>query len=185
MTWLEQELDAATGAVKLAHIERLVACGVPMMSIARLGMEQPQFGVARIRELPCGLYEPDQDGTPVVIVPVIERGGMLGDMGLVDLVAFSTCTPSRWLWRIGQGWALGVHHLSGDFPVEVVRTPLEWLAKAGEAFTVLDWAAPRQCWQAVRHGPNLILPDEHTRRAMHNAVLAASIPLNMEVRHAA
>jgi hypothetical protein len=192
MSWLTDEMHAAAERVRLPHIERIVACGVPLSAIAHLGQSQHQFGMAKVRELPGGLYEPDPDGSPSVILPVVEQevfepfeGFPIVSGTIVDLVAFQTSNPAAWRWRTGEGWALGTHLLDGDEPVDVVRTPLEWLACAGEALAVLNWSAPADRWRAVREGPPLIAPDNTTRRRLQNAV-ARSIPLPLvEVRHAA
>lgn len=179
LTWLEEEMFAASFEVRRAHIDRIVACGVPLEAIAQLGVKQPQFGIAAIREEKGSLYSPDPDGAPAVIMPVFDCGEV------IDLIAFKSSRPANWRWRIGHGWALGADLLDGDNPVRVVRTPIEWLAEAGDAFAVLDWEAPAQCWREVQSAPPLIVADELLQHRLQRAIIA-SIPMPaMETHHAA
>lgn len=169
----EAELWSAAGAVRLAHIGRMVALGVPMRAIAEIGAEIPAFGVARVRWLPGGLYEPDEHGEPAAIVPVPAAQCELGELGLVDLIAFSAAQPSRWSWRTGAGWLLGEYLLDED-DVAVVETPVDWLARKADALCVLNWSASAHCWAALRQIPCLHFQNEtlgaRVMRAIREAV---------------
>lgn len=136
---LQEELDRACNNVRQQHLDHLPALGVKASVVAELGYNQAPFGVAKIQELSDGLYEPSSDGDPAMLMPVVERGG------LVDIVAIQTARPERWLWRIGQGWALGLDNIMprwDDSPFPVYATPVEWLAHAGDGLCILDWSAP-------------------------------------------
>lgn len=144
---LENELNAACRAVRQHHLDRLPTLGVSGRAIGELGQYQLPFGVARVNPLPDSLYEPSDEGSPFMLMPVIERGGV------IDAIAFNTSQPARWLWRIGQGWALGLDELRprwDDGPVPVFATPLEWLANAGQGICVLDWSAPDHEVESLR-----------------------------------
>ena len=170
---LDREMNAAARAVRLAHILRIESLGVPRMAIARVAAILPPFGVQRVRWLSGCPYEPDDDGESAVIMPVpaAERG--LGEIGLVDLLAFSTNDPRKWSWRTGDGWALGEWCLD-DHEAVVVETPLDWLARSENAICVLNWSAPARCWSALRSVPSLRFANETLRaraeRAMRQAI---------------
>lgn len=143
MSGLLDEMRAACFAVTHAHLRRLVALGVGYPTLAELGRHHYGFGVVTASEDGRGLYVPDPDGELHLVLPVYEDGG------LVDLVAFRSATPDKWLLRTGLGWALGLEwDLSGHDWAEPVRldaTPLDWLRAGAGGLCVLDWEAPELC----------------------------------------
>ena len=178
---LDAEAFAAGAKVREPHIRRLEALGVSLSALAALGRHQPAFGIERIREESGGLWVPDPDGYLAAIVPVVEHwlvdcsGVLLDTVEIVDLVAFRTASPMRWRWRTGDGWALGAGHLIGDAPIDLVASPLAWLASAGRAMCLLDWELRPQRWRQLRDGPPIVTADEMLRRRL-NDKFSASIP---------
>jgi hypothetical protein len=181
---LEEEMDAATSAVRLEHIRHLESLGVPLRSIAAIGEHLPPFGVTNVRWLPDGLYEPDPDGDLAIIIPVPAAERELGELGLIDLIACSTDDPSRWAWRVGTGWLLG-EWLLDDEEVAVVQTPIGWLAQAGAAAVILDWDAPASCWSALREVTSLRFDSETIKGRAAEAMLRSVSMPQMTVRNAA
>ena len=181
---LEAEMWAAVEAVRLPHIRRMEALGVPLRAIAEVGEHLPPFGVARVRWLPDGLYEPDPDGETACIMPVPAAERELGELGLLDLVAFSTSQPSRWSWRTGLGWLLGEHVLDDD-DVAVVETPVQWLARKADAVCILNWDAPASCWSALRQIPCLHFENETLGARVMRRLREAVVLPRMEIINAA
>lgn len=130
------EAALAVGPVQLGHMRKL---GLLNPGVARMGREHHQFGVANVRPIDDGLYVPDGDGFPALVVPVFEDGQ------LVDLVAFRTAEPERWWLRKGVGGLLGLYR--GWSPYEwadnvlLHETPLKWLQAGGKDLCVVDWDA--------------------------------------------
>jgi hypothetical protein len=183
---LEDEMFAAVDRVRRIHLDHLMAMGVPMAAIAALGSQQTVFGVARASLAGDGLYEPDPDGVPVVIQPVMVAERELGDAGISDLIAWRSSDPSRWWWRHGVGWLLGEHLLEdrGE-PVPCVETPLAWLKTGGQAVALLDWSAPAQCWAALRQGPALRFTCPTLRARVHNHLMQSIRLPDLELADAA
>lgn len=180
---LEREMWAAVQRVRGEHIERLLSLGCQPDLLAQLGAEQPPFGFGRVRLQRGGFYEPDEHGDPAVIVPVFDWSSDVA--GVVDLIAWQTARPRRWAWRVGSGWALGEHLLDQGDEVQVVETPLEWLALGGRAFCPLDWDAPAQCWSRLRSGPRFVFADEPLKSKVCVAIARSFRMPDMEVRRAA
>lgn len=166
MTGLLQELSDASGRVRQPHLDRLRGLGVsvPWMAsapdhqpFAHLGFDPsplPGFGVSFCEPMGNGLYQPG-DGELHVILPVVERGG------LIDLVAFRSTSPGNWLLRRGNGFALGLDrglepwlwyrpadlaakppkHRVGQ-PTILFSDPLDWVRGQGAGICVLDWESP-------------------------------------------
>ncbi len=150
-----------------------------MEPFCRLGMVQAQFGVMRVQGLSGGLYQPDPEGVSSVIMPVVTpeyHDGVFGEAiilrPIVDLIAFQTNAPARWLWRTGNAWALGSHLLAGPTgePTHIVATPLEWMNAGGDAVCLLDWSDQSPAWAYLRTVPDLIVDND-----MLAARLAAGI----------
>jgi hypothetical protein len=165
--YLERELALAAGAVRQKHLARLQALGVDLSAVAHLGATYTPFGVARAEKRSGGLYEPAESGTPVLVMPVMVadwREGLFGPICLyapVDLIAIETTRPASWAWRTGNGWALGadrIDHWEGE-PLLMVATPLDWLARGGEAVCVLDWSATSPAWPLLRQMSELVADD--------------------------
>ena len=138
---LAAELEAAAGRVTQAHLDRLAALGIAPATIAGLGRHAISFGVAHIVGIEPGLYAPG-DGAPHIVQPVFEN------WALVDLVAWQTTAPDRWLRRTGAGWALNADNADfidrfGGPPVLLHATPLDWLRAGATGTVILDWSSPR------------------------------------------
>ena len=172
MTALAKEWQSAASNVRGRHLARLAELGVPMASLATLGTEQPTIGAQRARFDREGLWEPDPDGEPAVVVAVCESD-CFGPV-LVDLIAFASDNPKQWAWRNGDGWALGLDNLDDGRPVRVVEDPIAWLACAGDAVCILNWSAPPSCWSRLRESVALDFSNDLLRarcaRAMQEAV---------------
>jgi hypothetical protein len=133
------------------HLDRLTSLGVPLDALAELGTRQHPFGVTRVRTSRRQLWEPNEGGKWMAVVPVCEGG-----MGTVDLIAFRSTFPDQWWWRVGNIWSLGLDLLqSAPERLEVVATPLEWIARAGRALVILDWNAPAANWYRLLEVPRL------------------------------
>ena len=184
---LDAEMWAAVEAVRLPHIRRMEALGVPLRAIAEVGAELPAFGVSRVRWLPGGLYEPDPDGEPAAIMPVPGADeAEPGELGLIDLVAFSASHPSRWSWRLGHAWLLGEWWLDQLDELTIVETPVRWLAQGGVAACILNWGAPASCWAMLRQVPELRFENETLRvRAERALRQAVTLPRMGVIEHAA
>ena len=183
---LDREMWAAVEAVRLPHIRRMEALGVPLSAIAQLGAELPPFGVSCVRWLPGGLYEPDPGGEPAAIMPVPGPDeAELGELGLIDLLAFPTSQPSRWSWRVGTAWMLGEWWLGQLDELTVVETPVRWLARAGLAACILDWDAPVSRWAELRSTPTLRFENETLRARAERAMRRAVTLPQMEVLNVA
>jgi hypothetical protein len=141
---LVAEMNAAAENVRQVHLDHIRGLGVTGKAMAALWQSEgiAPFGVATIEQRPDGsfLFGP---GALHVIQPVTYGGE------LIDLVAWRSMTPGRWLCRMGSAWCLGEDHLYADSPSltephapAIVATPLQWLTMAGDAFCVLNWDAP-------------------------------------------
>lgn len=132
------EAWAAFQRVRQPHIDRMLVLGVSASSIAMLGAREIPFGVGMIERMGNGLYQPG-DGAVHVLSPVYADGQ------IIDIVAWRSDAPTKWLWRTGIGWALGTDELRprwDNAPMPIHATPLDWLRAAGEGICVLDWDAP-------------------------------------------
>ena len=138
---LHAELRAAAEAMSTVHLKRLVQLGVSWGTIGELGRVNLGLGVVNAFEHPSepGLYCVGGD-VPHLLLPVFDN------WELIDLVAFRSSEPERWLLRTGLGWSLGLErglerHTWGD-PVRLAVSPLEWLQGGAEGLALLDWSAP-------------------------------------------
>lgn len=179
---LAAEMAAAGSRVRLAHLERLRALGVSYEALAALGAAQPTIGIARIAATGEGLFEPCEGGDLACLVAVVEQDAEPGDPGISDIVAFSSDNPSRWLWRVGSGFALGADLLR-DYGADdagmhdgipVVATPVHWLAAAGRATCILDWDLKSPVWTLLRYGPDLTFTDDILRQRVRNGLVATA-----------
>lgn len=182
------EMEAAAAMIRLPHLQRLRALGVPYEALAALGQDEHTIGVQRALLGSDGLFEPAEHGELVVVQAVNDDlGRELGEVGLIDLIAWRTDEPERWWWRCGTAWALGHELLLLDDgePVPVVATPCAWLAAAGNAVCILDWSPASPAWPALRHGPTLTFNDDALRQRVRNALVqSAPLPI-MEISNAA
>src|SRR5687767_2385928 len=122
------EAFAAAGRVREPHFRRMAALGVPRSALIRVGRKQPPFGLQPVQECPGGLFEPAEEGPLSIIIPVVEfpmidfYGVDVETTEIIDLIAFRSNNPFRWLWRTGDGWALGSDLLRRDAPIPLVAT---------------------------------------------------------------
>lgn len=121
-----------------SQLAKLTGAGISAATIAHLGSFAP-LGIGRVVEHRDGLFEPSAEGERRIIVPVWESGGV------VDLIAINPAQPSRWSWRIGQGWALNADEFTrprfDDGPVDILPTPMAWLRDGAQATVILDFDA--------------------------------------------
>ncbi|WP_139139123.1 hypothetical protein [Sphingobium phenoxybenzoativorans] len=134
---LERETQHfAMGMVE--HVDRLVAYGISTETIAQLGSYAP-LGVGPISILPGQLFEPSDEGEIHVVLAVWEGNG------IVDLVAFKPTNPTRWYWRVGQGWCLSPEQICRPTfdmaPLQIWDTPLSWLQNGCRGICILDYEA--------------------------------------------
>lgn len=193
---LADEALAYSRAMNRIHFARLEESGIPLRTIGNLCGRQFPIGAARAAWGRDSLWEPCEDGQPCLIVPACEHriieiealdGFPLDTCEPVDLIALRTDQPNRWAWRTGNAWAFGEELLADPTgePVQIVGDPIGWIRSAGYAVCILDWSNSSPAWAALRHGPPLLVENEHLRRRLQRA-LAASIRLpDMEVAHAA
>jgi hypothetical protein len=149
---LQDEMHRAVFEVRQPHLDALFAAGVPGEALADLGSRQAPFGVALISHNSEGLWWPDDAGVPRLLVPCYERGE------IVDIVALKPARPDIWFHRTGAATILGADLLATcvkDVSLDVVGTPIDWLAKGGEAVCVLNWAAPFHELSPLRDWPEL------------------------------
>ncbi|MGN6690105.1 MAG: hypothetical protein ACTHJU_04085 [Sphingopyxis sp.] len=160
---LNEEMQQAVSDVGQRHIDALLGAGVPPASLAGLGQRQMPFGVAMVCHGDDRLWWPDDGGTPHLIIPCYERGK------IVDLIAMKPSRPDVWFHRNGLAVLLGADLLSTcvkDFALELVTTPLDWLASGGDAVCVLNWAAPFHELSPLRDWPELRVDTVRLSRAV-------------------
>jgi hypothetical protein len=135
---LEAERHAAIARVGDRHLGRISALNVSPAAIAELGRHFPPFGVGQAVDIGRGLYEPG-NGPEHLILFAYEDGAH------VDSIALRTDAPTRWMWRIGQGWALGADWLNrlhwDPTPTPIFATPIDWLRGGGQGICILDWSS--------------------------------------------
>jgi hypothetical protein len=139
---LSAEMGQARRSLSLLHLKALKRLGVGWPDVCELSGDGA-MGVLKVSEGEEETFYPDPDGVPHLILPVLEDGG------LVDLLAFRSSNPARWLLRSGQGTALGLEHgleqlswlLEGE-AVHLHKTPLDWLRAGRVGVCIVDWSAP-------------------------------------------
>ena len=160
MNELADELRSAALAVRTPDVARIRAMGLLNPGLLAVNERRHPFGIASISDAGGGQYVPDPNGGRALVVPVYD-----GDE-LVDLVAFHTITPERWLLRHGAGWALGLEgsverYRWGD-PLPMHKTPLDWLKAGCDGLCVIDWEAPEV--RTLTDFPRLLIRDEALKR---------------------
>ena len=129
-------------------------------------------GLAKIVRMGTRFFEFSPGGASHIIVPVID----CHERSIVDLLAFSSDEPNKWLFRIGSerlldGDALGDQHLGK--PLHIFRTPLSWLKCRCAGVVIFDI---ERAFIDLKTAPNGIVgeDDDHTdeiRRAMTKIAL--------------
>ena len=164
---LRAEMEQAVFDVGQRHIDALLSHGVPAVELAELGAKQAPFGVALISVGDDGLWWPDDKGVPRLIVPCYEQGEV------VDLIALRPQDPSVWWHRTGQAAILGADTLATcvkDRALDVVSTPLDWLASGGKAVCVLNWGAAWHDLAPLRDWPELRVDSPMLAHAVRQAL---------------
>lgn len=164
------------------HMEVIRQLGA-LTGLARIGESQPACGLAKIRPIDNGLWEPFEDGELAMVIPVCspwcfeQFGCEIETIEVIDLIAFNSRRPAQWRWRTGNAWALGEHLIAdADEPVRLVATPLQWLRLGGEAACILDWRKQSPAWSLLRDAPGILCGD-HTLRDRVSEMIRASIHL--------
>lgn len=196
--WLEQEMQMAAAAIRQPHRDRLRALGCMGNKVAQLASHFPPFGTMRVQRRKGDLYEPCEAGTNALIMPVcwpeVHTGLISPSITLwrtLDLIAFRADRPAHWLWRTGNGWALGggaLENWQGE-PVVAVATPLDWLRAGGEALCVLDWSDDSPVWPKLRCVSAIHASDDLLARRLAQAIDRTThrptITVSEVLRHAA
>lgn len=124
-----------------ADFHALVAAGVPR---DWLWTGAGKFGVANIQPRRSGLYDPDPDGRPAVILPVYPLV-QFEPSDVFDLVAFRPDRPTRWWLRQGLASILNPHAVERAActfgkreSLKVWSTPLDWMRGGGEGIVILE-----------------------------------------------
>jgi hypothetical protein len=138
MNDLHDELAAAVCNLPLATIDRLRSFGIPEAVIFGLPL---MIGATKVQTFPSGFYEPNDDGTPVVVVAAGRPAGPIWDT-LDDLIAFRPQDPGRWWRRCGDIQLIGAYNIRSEpvFPLVLHETPLSWLQAGTAGVCVIDWA---------------------------------------------
>jgi hypothetical protein len=87
------------------------------------------------------LFEPDpDDGKEAYISFAFQHGA-----NVMDLIAWHPSNPGRWRWRIGDSPFLNPDAFErkwpGDAPLQIHRTPLDFLISGAQGIVILDWSA--------------------------------------------
>lgn len=185
---LREEMEQAVSDVGKRHIDAVRATGVSPASIASLGARQPPFGVALIAHGDDGLWWPDDNGVPRLLIPCIERGEY------VDIIALKPAEPDVWFHRTGAAAILGADNLATcikDYPLDVVTNPMGWLALGGDGVCILNWSAPYHELSPLRDWPELRVDSPRLgnivrRHLMHpHPIPTISLASKDQDRHAA
>jgi len=132
--------------------EELTRIGRHRLRQARISVEAElrAGGLGVLRIATAGrLWHPDPLGRPALIVPAwrgVPPSLYTGETGapLVDLLAFRTCAPDTWFYRVAAPFVtlgedllqLAHHH---ERPVSVHRTPLDWLRADCRGVCLAEW----------------------------------------------
>lgn len=162
---LGRELESAAFAVTRSHLRRLNGLGVSWETIGELGRDYHGFGLVRCSEDADELFCLG-DGEQHLVLPVHERGEV------VDLCAFRSDDPARWLLRTGCGWALGLErglerHTWAD-SVPLSESPLDWLCNGANGLCVIDWDAPEVTY--LTELPHIVCSTEALGRRLQSAL---------------
>lgn len=131
------------GAADSGMTETLRAINVTSRGAMATGLYVGRQFVTTLAGEPPALYEPDENGTEHLILPVVEGGAV------ADLLAFRADKPERWWLRTGIGAVLGQDAIDkaeffsdDDGPegsLRVYRSPLSWLRSECQGCCILDW----------------------------------------------
>ena len=150
---LHSEYTAFVSAVTRRLLARLSKLGF-VRPAHRIGL----VGFARI-EKSGGYFEPNSDGVPVLILPVVDGPTMSVPVTLaedpsrlIDLVAWHPAKPCELAVRVGNAFALGEEKvrealLSGT-PLRVFRDPQRWADANADGSVIVQWGAADDLLQA-------------------------------------
>lgn len=140
---LEAEMHSAVLGSDGRVISWLLNNGCTSQGLAAIGATQSPFGLLKCDLRGKHTFEPTTEpyGVSALIMPVLEEGVV------IDLTAWRSLAPSAWLWRNGNGWALGIDEIEqpplwdGFKEITLHATPLNWLQAGGQGAVILDWSA--------------------------------------------
>jgi hypothetical protein len=169
---LEAEMNRAVSAVTGRHLAAMERLGCTAPAIAAIGAKQAPFGVLKCDMRGKQFFEPTAEpfGIDAVVMPVMDEGTV------TDIIAWRTLAPEAWLWRNGDGWALGIdeierpHLWDGFREITVHATPLDWLRAGGEGAVILDWSAAQHIRKIAMF--DTIRCDHHTVKDRLSALLS-------------
>lgn len=159
-------------------VQRLVDLGISLQALGTVGEWHFPPGLARANWMPNSFWQPQVEGQLSLTVPVCRTswfrrwGEDIDTLEVIDIMALRTDQPQRWAWRSGYAWALGeelLEHPTGD-PVDLVATPIGWLAKGGAAVCILNWNHDSPAWMKLRGGPPLIPETPYLAKRLERAV---------------
>lgn len=184
---LQREMSAARNSIRVIHLRALERLGVERGLFCDMAASEFGLGVAFVTAGDEGLYHPGGDELHLIL-PIVEDGA------LVDLCAFRSADPTRWLLRSGLGWALGLDRglerhtwlLDGE-AVALAMSPLEWLRQGATGLCVTDWSAPEVTY--LRGVPRLVCSTDklasHLRAALIKPVNIPEILVRESLANAA
>ncbi|MEP9347877.1 hypothetical protein [Xanthobacter sp. KR7-225] len=170
--WLECELLARSDFPSREGLAALRAAGVADALIIEVRETDARF-------FPLRRWDFGEGGLASLVFPMRDAFGEI-----IDALAWPVTRPDKWARLTGRAILLGEESLGlarlGE-PVPCWRTPLRWLAAAGDGLVILDTVS---AWRRLRPGPALAAEDhEHAREV--RAALAPPGPPSVAVRKAA
>jgi len=131
------------------------------------------IGCARIKTHDGGLFEFDEDGERVFVMPVTEDGPY-GDV--IDVLAFRPCDPNTFWLHQGIATILA-GEIEAEGPVRIFSTPLDWLAANGAGLVILDWTGASNLLRFLAEdGPGVILDDYDNALAVERFLIGPPSP---------
>lgn len=138
---IRSEVISYSKAFEFRHVRTLMRTGFNPSHAIGAGI----LGIAEVQELSGDLWQPCEGGTKMVTVAVTEGGSFWDGGTITDIVAFDPTSPTRWLLRTGDAWALGFDHidyaqgdLNGD-ALAIHATPFDWLSAGMAGCCVINW----------------------------------------------
>lgn len=161
------DFTASRKMVRQKHLDQMRAWEVSPQSQIMAGL----WGITRIAAKPTApLFTVAEDGAEAIVLPIYDAPGSGGDYSrclprqIIDLVAFHADDPSRFWCHTDYAWALGADQINiaiwwPDGPLQVHRTPLDWLRASGKGVCVLDFSA--NGYRRLGHVPWLATSDRN------------------------
>jgi hypothetical protein len=182
---LYDELADAVTNLSQTRIYWLCSLGIPRQTILDLPL---MVGRTKAQTSPDGFYQPNDDGTDMVIVAEGQPEPPIWD-GIDDLIAFEPGDPGRWYRRRGHIQVLGGHNFRRDrvFPLTIHETPLSYLRAGARGICIIDWRLDPETLMSA--GPIEVESARLANRMKQRAREAAAYRLTISVtegnRHAA